>query len=111
MVYNKSYRTKKTLAILLIFCFVLSVTTASVSAAASAKNKDGYSNGYRKGYESGKKQGQSDCNKYGSKENLSKIPLSPSNYRWTKYYKHTFNRGYQKGYIDGYNGDRYTCLK
>ena len=111
MINNKFGRIKKTFAILLILCFVLSVTAAAASAAGNSKNKDGYSNGYGKGYEDGKKQGKKDCNQYGSRETLSKIPIPPNNSQWTKYYKDSYNKGYQKGYIDGYNGNRYTCLK
>lgn len=111
MINKKFDKTKKTLAILLILCFILSVTAVSVSAASNSKNKDGYNDGYRKGYEYGKKQGQKDCNQYGSKEALSKIPSPPNDSRWTKYYKESYNKGYRKGYIDSYNGNRYTCLK
>lgn len=111
MITKKFDGIKKTFVILLILCFILSVTTVSASAAGNSKNKDGYNDGYRKGYEDGKGQGQKDCNKYGSKESLSKIPTPPNNSQWTKDYKDSYNRGYQKGYIDGYNGNRYTCLK
>ncbi len=111
MITNKFEGLIKIFAILLILCFILSVTTVLASAADNSKNKDGYNDGYRKGYEDGKRQGQIDCNQYGSKETLSKIPVPPNNSQWTKYYKDSYNRGYQKGYIDGYNGNRYNCLK
>ncbi|HEY3362307.1 MAG TPA: hypothetical protein VGK06_10955 [Methanosarcina sp.] len=111
MTIEKSNVFKKTFAILLILCFILSVITVSASAADNIKNKDGYNDGYRKGYEDGKRQGQIDCNQYGSKEALSKIPAPPNNSQWAKYYKENYNRGHQKGYIDGYNGNRYNCLK
>jgi hypothetical protein len=109
---NKKFdRIKKTLAILLILCFALSVTAASVSAAGNSKDKDGYSDGYKKGYNDGKKQGDKDCEEYGSTENLSKVPIPSSKDSWTIYYKSSYNTGYKKGYIDGYNGNRYKCLK
>jgi len=110
MITKKFGRRKKALAVLLVVCFLLSVTVASVSAADNTRNKDGYSDGYKEGYEDGRKQGEKDCNQYGSREALSKIPSPPSDYRWTKNYKNSFNRGYQNGYIEGYNGNRYTCL-
>jgi uncharacterized membrane protein len=106
---NKKFdRMKKTLAILLVLCFALSVTVASASAA---DNKDGYNKGYNKGYQDGKIKGQKDCKKYGSKETLSKIPSPPNEYGWTKYYKDNYNEGYEKGYIESYNRIRYDCLK
>jgi flagellar biosynthesis/type III secretory pathway protein FliH len=109
IINRKPGRIKKTFAILLALCFVLSVTAASASAAGNSR--DGYSDGYKKGYDDGKKQGQKDCEQYGGKETLSKIP-SPSNEDgWTSDYKDSYNNGYKKGYIDGYNGIRYLCLK
>lgn len=107
---NKEFdKIKKTFAVLLILCFVLSVMAASANAADNSK--DGYSDGYKKGYDDGKKQGQKDCKQYGSKETLSKIPSPPNRDGWTKPYRDSYNSGYEKGYIDSYNGNRYTCLK
>ena len=107
---NKKFdRIKKTLAILLIVCFTLSVTVASVSAADN--DKSGYMDGYYKGYKDGKKQGQKDCKQYGSRENLAKIPSPLNKDSWTKSYKNSYNAGYKKGYLDGYNGNRYICLR
>jgi hypothetical protein len=111
MISKKFDRIKRTFAVLLTVCFVLSVTAAAASAAADSKNKDGYNDGYTKGYGDGRKQGQIDCDNYGSREILSKIPSPYNDNRWTENYKDSYNRGYQKGYIDGYNGNRYTCLK
>ena len=75
---NKKFdKIKKTLAILLILCFVLSVTAASASAADNsnmARTKTATKYGYNKGYKDGKIQGQKDCEKYGIKEILQKIP-------------------------------------
>ncbi len=109
MIDRKLGQIKKGFAILLVFCFVLSVIAASASAADNSKN--GYSDGYKKGYDDGKKQGQKDCEQYGSKETLSKIPSPPNEDGWTRNYRDNYNRGYEKGYINGYNGNRYLCLK
>ncbi|RXA19958.1 hypothetical protein EQO05_07390 [Methanosarcina sp. MSH10X1] len=108
MMNKKSARLKKTLAVLLGLCFVLSVTVESASAADNGK---GYDDGYGKGYDGGKKQGHKDCIKYGMREVLSKIPFPSINHSWTKTYKDSYNRGYQRGYLDGYNKNRYLCLK
>ena len=107
---NKKFdRIKKTLAVLLVLCFALSVTVTSANAADNSKN--GYNDGYNKGYKDGKNQSQKDCEKYGSRENISKIPDPSNKDSWTRYYKDSYNTGYKKGYIDGYNGNRYSCLK
>lgn len=109
---NKNFdKIKKTFAVLLAFCFVLSVTAAAASAADNSKNKDGYGDGYAKGQKDGKNQGKKDCEKYGSREILSKIPSPFNEYGWTKYYRDSYNRGYEKGYLDSYNINRYLCLK
>lgn len=110
---KKIDRTKKTLAILLAVCFVLSVTAASVSAADNSeyKNKDGYNAGYDKGHNEGEKQGKADCKQYGIKEILQKIPSPLTIDSWTKYYEENYNKGYKNGYLDGYSPNRYTCLK
>jgi len=107
-------RMKKTLVILLVFCFVLSVTAASASAADNSnyvKNKDGYKDGYDKGYKEGKKQGEKDCQQYGKGEILKKIPGPFNKSSWTTDYKERYNKGYGDGYIDGYSHNRYDCLK
>ncbi len=108
---RKSHRIKKTFTILLMLCFLLSVTAASASSAGNSKNNDGHRNGYEKGYTEGKKQGQKDCNQYGSRDTLSKIPSPSNDDRWTKDYKDSYNQGFKRGYIDGYNGNRYSCLR
>lgn len=112
---NKRFdRLKKTLAILLVVCFTLSVTVTSVNAAdEDEKYKDakGYIEGYEAGYKEGKEQGDKDCEQYGSIENLSKIPSPTNETNWTEEYTDSYNIGYKKGYIDGYSGSRYECLK
>lgn len=111
---KKFARSKKTLAILLLLCFVLSVTAALVSADDNikyGKSKDGYKDGYSKGYEDGKIQGQNDCEQYGSTEVLNKIPTPFNQISWTKDYIESYNKGYKVGYFDGYSKSRYECLK
>jgi hypothetical protein len=105
MINRKLGRIKKHFVILLVLGFVLSVTAASASAAGNGKD------GYNKGYDDGKKQGQKDCEQYGSRETLSKIPSPPSKNGWTRQNRDNYNSDYEKGYIDGYNGKRYSCLK
>lgn len=104
---NKRFnRIKKPLAILLVFCFVLSITAASASAVSN-----GYDNGYKKGYNDGKKQSDKNCKQFGSRPNLSKVPSPSLKSSWIQSYKNSYSSGYKKGYIDGYNGNRYLCLK
>lgn len=111
---NTFDRIKKTLAILLAVCFLLSVTTASVSATENSrygKNKVAYGDGYSKGYSVGKEQGKKDCKQYGSTEILKRIPRPFTKYSWTAAYKKSYKNGYKSGYIDGYSGIRYECLR
>ncbi|AAM05391.1 predicted protein [Methanosarcina acetivorans C2A] len=111
---KKFDRSKKTLAILLLLCFVLSVTATLVSADENikyGKSKAGYKAGYSKGYEEGKIQGQNDCGQYGSTEVLNKIPTPFNKSSWTKDYTESYNKGYKDGYFDGYTKSRYECLK
>jgi hypothetical protein len=112
---NKRFdRIKKALAILLVLCFALSVTAVSASAADNSncgENGYGYKDGYNKGNEDGKIQGQKDCEQYGSKETLLKIPSPLNEFGWSKYYRDNYNCGYEKGYVDAYNRIRYDCLK
>jgi hypothetical protein len=99
---NKIFvRIIKTMAVLLVLCFVLSVTVASVNAATF---EDKYRQGYKDGYREGSKDGKNDCNQYGSKDFIRKIP-NPSNN------DESYVKGFILGYNTGYNEERYTCLK
>jgi flagellar biosynthesis/type III secretory pathway protein FliH len=118
MINKKFDRIKKTFAVLLVLCFVLSITVASASAAnkskdkdANSKDKDAFSDGYKKGIDDGRKQGKKDCEQYDSRETLSKIPPPSSDRRWSDHYKDSFNAGYTLGYTAGYHETRYKCLK
>ncbi len=72
---NKIFdRITKTMAILLVLCFVLSVTVASVNAAAF---EDKYGQGYKDGYSKGSNDGKKDCDQYGSKDIVSRKCLIP----------------------------------
>jgi hypothetical protein len=123
---NKRFeRVKKTFAVLLVLCFVLSATVASASATEKNENKDGYDKnkdgfdknkdgyiiGYKKGIDDGRKHGQKDCEQYGSRETLSKISILGIKYSWPDNYKKSYEEGYRTGYIDSYNEIRYNCLK
>jgi hypothetical protein len=112
---NKNFdRIKKTFALLLLLFFVLSITAASASASGNSnygKTEDGYKDGYDKGSEDGKIQAKKDCEQYGSRDVLSKIPSPPDSDGWTEYYKDNYKNVYEKGYVDGYNQIRYGCLK
>ncbi len=94
-------RITKTMAILLVLCFVLSVTVASVNAAAF---EDKYGQGYKDGYRKGSNDGKKDCNQYGDKEILKKIPDLSGNDK-------SYSKGFILGYTTGYNEKRYSCLK
>ncbi len=115
-------RVTKTVVILLVVLFLVTVTTVSAYTAiggekndrntiAIHENKqhfgnhdDKYGQGYKDGYSKGSKDGKKDCNKYGSKEILNKIP--DPNYKDKGY-----SRGFILGYTTGYNEKRYLCLK
>jgi hypothetical protein len=99
---NKIFdRITKTMAILLLLCFVLSVTVASVNAAAF---EDKYGQGYKDGYSKGSKDGKKDCDQYGSEDILKKMPGSSNNDK-------SYSKGFILGYTTGYNEERYSCLK
>lgn len=84
----------KSIILLLLLCFLFSV---SVAAASS------YDDGYQKGSIDGARQAQKDCNDYGCKEILSKIPfMSPNK---------DFNHGYLNGFLEGYHKNRFSGLK
>lgn len=99
---NKIFdRITKTMGILFVLCFVLSVTVASVNAAAS---EDNYGQGYKDGYSKGSNDGKTDCSQYGSKDFIRKMP-NPSNN------DESYVKGFIIGYKTSYNEERYTCLK
>ena len=112
---NKKFdKIKKTLAILLVLCFVLSVTAAAASAAKNSENgkdKDGYKDGYDKGYNDGKIQGQKDCRQHGVRDIPQKIPNPHTEDRWTKDFKGRYKEAYKLGFINGYSQSRYKCFK
>jgi hypothetical protein len=97
-IFNK---TTKTTAILLVFCFLLSVTVTSVNAAAF---EDKYGQGYKDGYIKGSNDGKKDCNQYGNKDILKKMP-DPSDK------DKSYGKGFILGYNTGYNEQRYSCLQ
>jgi hypothetical protein len=111
MTNKKFCRLKKTIAFLLMVLFILSVTAASASATCTNGGMNGNGDGYNKGFEDGKMQAKIDCEKYGSKDVLSKIPSPPDQQGCTEYYKDNYKNGYEKGYVVGYNQIRYDCLK
>ncbi len=99
---NKIFdRITKTMAILLVLCFVLSVTVASVNAAAF---EDKYGQGYTDGYSKGSNDGKKDCNQYGSKDILKKMPNPPNKGK-------SYIKGFILGYTTGYSEKRYSCLE
>ncbi len=94
-------KTTKAMAILLVLCFLLSVTVASVNAAAF---EDKYGQGYKDGYSKGSNDGKKDCIQYGSKDILKKMPSSSNN-------NESYSKGFIRGYTNGYTEQRYLCLK
>jgi len=107
MLNQKINKIKKPFTILLAFSFLISIL--AMSADASENNKDS-KNGYNKGYVEGKKQGQNVCKKYGTRETLIKIPSPSKKYSWVKY-STDYKNSYERGFTDGYNKYRYSCLK
>jgi len=108
---NKIFdKIKKTMAISLALCFLLSVAVASVNAATFEQNNNpsGNSNNYRQGYEDGLEKGRidakKDCSQYGRENTLTKIPTPSNNEK-------SYIEGFTKGYLTSYNEERYTCLK
>jgi hypothetical protein len=68
------------------------------------RDGDKYRQGYKDGYSEGLNDGRKDCNKYGSKEILNKIP-DPT------YKDKSYSRDFILGYTTGYNEKRYLCLQ
>jgi opacity protein-like surface antigen len=70
-----------------------------MSTVASASVTDAYS----KGYADGKFQAVKDCNQYGEKDVLTRIPEKSCDM--------IFNERYVQGFVIGYNECRYLGLK
>ena len=78
---------KKTVAILLVVCFIVSVTVAAVSANQQEYNR-GYKEGCRDGYKDGFREGKTD----------SKKPYSAFIKKEAR--KSDYDKGYERGYSD-----------
>jgi flagellar biosynthesis/type III secretory pathway protein FliH len=104
-------RMKKTLAFLLLVCFVLSLTSTAVSANAQ-DYKDGCKAGYKAGYTAGKERGYADGYADGS-ETAREIEKERAAYGYsgTSFNSEDYRRGYKacypkgdkQGYKDGYD--------
>lgn len=103
---KKLDKIKKSLVVLLLFSFFLSIL--AMPAIADENNKNDYKSGYNKGYNDGKKKGQKFCKQYGLKETLVKIPSKKNG--WIKY-SIDYRNGYENGFTEGYHQYRYNCLK
>ncbi len=115
-------RVTKIMAILLAVLFLVTVTTVSAYTTIGGETNDRntiiihddkhrfvdhddkYGQGYKDGYSKGFNDGKKDCNKYGSKEILNKIP-DPT------YKDKSYSKGFILGYTTGYNEKRYLCLQ
>jgi hypothetical protein len=81
-----NHKIKKTLAVLLLALFIVSVTAAAVAANQAQYNK-GYKDGCRTGYIDGFREGKSDSKKIASTF-------------YHKVSKNDYDRGYERGYSD-----------
>ncbi len=104
-------RIKKTLAILLLVSFVMSLTCMAVSASTQ-DYKDGCKAGYKAGYTAGKERGYADGYADGSKTaremgikhaNAGYADQSFSSEDYRRGYKACYPKGDEQGYKDGYD--------
>ena len=105
---KKTCRLRNVFLALFVLGFLFSALTISVSASDNSGNKG--NDGYNTGYIEGKKQGQNVCKKYGTTETLIKIPSPSKKYGWVKD-STAYKNSYERGFTDGYNKYRYSCLK
>ena len=82
---------KKTLVVLLLLCFVMSITATAVSA-----NQKDFDRGYRDGYRLGYNDGFKECKTSDHKEKTMMIKKS--------YHvdKDDYDRGFDRGFDDGF---------
>ncbi len=115
-------RVIKTMAILLAVLFLVTVTTVSAYTTIGGETNDRntivihddkhrfgdlddkYGQGYKDGYSKGSNDGKKDCNKYGRKNVLRKIPDPSNNDK-------SYCKGFTLGYKSGYHEKRYICLQ
>jgi hypothetical protein len=113
-------RVTKTVAILLAVLFLVTTVSAYTNIGGEINDRntivihnnkhrfgnhdDKYGQGYKDVYSKGSNDGKKDCNKYGSKETLNKIP-DPT------YKDKSYSRDFILGYTTGYNEKRYLCLQ
>jgi len=103
-------RMKRTIAILLVVCFLVSLTATAVSASTQ-DYKDGCKAGYKAGYDAGEKKGYADGYADGSetareltayKALISKEKETFSSEDYRKGYRACYPKGYENGYKKGY---------
>lgn len=104
---------KKTLAILLAVCFLMSLTVTAVSAASFADDfrqgfKDGYSKAYDQGYELGFEDGFDSSAGNDYEKETAKESLENQDIEGSKAYKQGFKAGYMRGFPKGY-GDGFDA--
>ena len=87
---------KRTIGILMAFCFVLSITAASVSATQAE-----YDQGYKDGYSAGYKEGFEQCKK--------DQPATPSHNVYHKLTTSDYDEGYSAGYNTGFQNGYNAC--
>jgi flagellar biosynthesis/type III secretory pathway protein FliH len=92
-------KTRKTLAILLLVCFVVSLTVL-VGSASTKDYKDGYAAGYQESYQEGYAAGYQDASHttYQSDE-----PMGPGYETYSKDNAKGYHDGRHVGYKKGYN--------
>jgi hypothetical protein len=87
------YQIKRTIAILLLVCFLLSVTAAAVSASQKDYSR-GYRKGIRDGYTAGFKACKEERGAYG--EHMYRKAIAPTDYDTG--YEDGFDIGHRRGY-------------
>jgi hypothetical protein len=105
---------KKTICLMLLISFIMSVTITAVSATSVKETPDyklGYHAGTKDGHEAGSDAAKQDCIKYRQNGKNTKIPNPVDKVSWSKNYIVGYNLGFKDSYIAGYHKERFKCLQ
>jgi hypothetical protein len=99
----------------LFFVLLIGTGIASSEKTASIKNTHAYQFGYHsgtiEGYKKGSKTGFNDFYEYGRTAILRAIPRPDTQLGWNNDYVAGYTDGFKKGYIVGYQDERFEGLK